>query len=191
MAGSNETVMGPGHITLGQAQEHVDDKINAVLTESKRQLARGCLQETPVTDQTTFMPKKETIFYVDTDAMREAGADAQAKNIDAQKATMLDARASANKAFDAALSAVDQDTADKAVKVLNHAKEVIYQRNFNDYHVHADHSNRGIASQSELETSWVKTVLAAQLTDGSFKREIEAREANGFPVVCEDNSLVK
>jgi len=123
--------------------------------------------------------------------MRSAGSLIQAHNIEAQKNVMLDARLAANKAFDSALKLVDQDTGVKAVQVLNHAKEAIYYNNFNNYHHQADHSAMGINSQSELELSWVKAKLATQLADGSFKREMDARELSGPSLVCEDNSLVR
>jgi len=190
--GSNgDQVVGRGHITHGQVEDAVSDKIDVVLRESKRQLAGGCLQEIATKDQTATIPKKETIFYIDTDAMREAGGATQAKNIEDQKNLMLEGRRNANKAFEQALSMVDQATADQAIKVLNYAKEDIYYRNFNNYHQHADHSERGIASQSEMELSWVKLALAEQVANGSFKREIDAKVARGMPVVCEDNSLVR
>lgn len=186
-----DQVVGRGHITRGQVADGVDEKINTILDESKRQLAGGCLQETATTDQTRTIPKKETIFYMDTDAMRAVGDATRANHIENQKSLMLEDRGNANKAFERALSMVDQETADKAIQVLNHAKEAIYYRNFNNYHHQADHSSIGIASQSEMELSWVKSALAAQIADGSFKRAMDARTAHGLPVVCEDTSLVR
>lgn len=191
MEDSDEKYVGPGTVTLAQVKANVEYKTDQVLNESKRQLLGGCLVKTSPDDQTGFMLKKETIFYVDTDAMREVGDTTQANHIDAQKSVMLDARASANKAFDEALQLVDPDTGAKAIKVLNHAKEVIYYNNFNNYNVHADHSSQGMNSQSELELSWAKAKLASQLADGSFKKELDARVSGGMSVVCEVQSLVR
>jgi len=70
MSDYDEKVVGPGHITSGQVNAAVDNKVNAVLDDSKNQLDSGCLVNVPKTDQTEFMSKKETIFYIDTDAMR-------------------------------------------------------------------------------------------------------------------------
>lgn len=191
MEDNDEKYVGRGTVTLAQVETGIELKTDNVLTESKHQLVGGCLDEVSHVDQTGFMPKKETIFYVDTDAMREAGNISQANHLDAQKNVMLEARASANKAFDEALKLVAPDTATKAIQVLNHAKELVYYNNFNNYQQHADHSSQGISSQSELELSWIKTKLATQLADGSFKREIDAREQSGASMVCEDHSLVR
>lgn len=191
MQENDEKYVGRGTVSLAQVNSSVENKTDKVLNESKRQLAGGCLAEMPAVDKTGFMSKKETIFYVDTDAMRDAGNATQANHLDAQKYVMLEARASANKAFDEALKMVDQGTASKAIQVLNHAKEIVYYNNFNNYHQYADHTSQGINSQSELELSWLKTKLASQLADGSFKREIDAREQNGSTVLCEDKSLVR
>jgi len=191
MAEDDKTIIGPGNITSGQSRANIERKSFEVLSDSMRHLAGGCLADTPTQDQTVYMSKKETIFYVDTDAMREVGNVKQAENIDAQKNVMLDARATANKAFDAALNNVDEQTGAKALQVLNYAKEVIYYNNFNNYHTHADRSAQGMNSQSELELSWVKNKLASQLADGSFKRELEAMDRSGMSIVCEDHSLVR
>jgi hypothetical protein len=191
MEDNDEKYVGRGTVTLAQVESGIELKTDNVLTESKHQLVGGCLDEVSPVDQTGFMLKKETIFYVDTDAMREAGNISQANHLDAQKNVMLEARASANKAFDEALKLVAPDTAEKAIQVLNHAKELVYYNNFNNYQQHADRTSLGISSQSELELSWVKTKLAAQLADGSFKREIDAREQAGATMVCEDHSLVR
>lgn len=191
MEDADEKYVGHGAVSLGQIEANIERKINNVLNESKRQLVGGCLGEVSTIDETGFMHKKETIFYVNTDAMREAGITKQAEGIDAQKNVMLDARASANKAFEVALKMVDADIGAKAIQVLNYAKQVVYYNNANNYHQHADHTERGMNSQSELDVSWVKTKLASQLVDGSFQREIAAREVSGVSMVCEDHSLVR
>ncbi|WP_047550679.1 hypothetical protein [Methylotenera sp. G11] len=188
---NEEKIIGPGTIILGEVQAGLEAKISDVLDAGKRQLVGGCLEGTPAEDDTKFMLKKETIFYVNTDALKEAGSIKMADTINAKKNLMLDARSSANKAFDEALKMVDQATGSKAIQVLNYVKEVVYYNNFNNYHQHADHTSQGINSQSELELSWVKAKLASQLADGSFKREIDAREKSGMAMVCEDHSLVK
>lgn len=191
MAEDDKTIIGPGNVTLGQVRANIERKSFEVLSDSVRHLVGGCLADTPTQDQTGYMPKKETIFYVDTDAMREVGNVKQANNIDAQKNVMLEARATANNAFDAALNKVDAQTGAKALQVLNYAKEVIYYNNYNNYHTHADRSLQGMNSQSELELSWVKTKLASQLADGSFKKELDALDHSGMSIICEDNSLVR
>ena len=192
MADDNAIVMGRGNITLADVKVNLERKIAEVLTESKHLLAGDCLANTPIEDQTQYMPKKSTVFYIDTNALRESGVDALANNVEAQQNTMLTARKSANMAFDAALQTVDPETGAKAVQVLNHAKEAIYFRAYNNYHQPVSNSPAyDTNSRAELEVSWAKAALAAQLADGSFKREIDARQLHGLPVVCEDNSLVR
>lgn len=189
---TDNAIAGRGGVTLADVNANVQQKLAEVLTESKRQLVGGCLDNAPLGDQTQYMSKKGTVFYIDTNALRASGVDALANNVEAMQNTMLEARKSANMAFDAALQAVDPETAAKAVQVLNHAKEAIYYREYNNYHQQV--SNSPVSdknSRAELEVSWAKAALAAQVADGSFKREIDARLQNGLPVVCEDNSLVR
>jgi hypothetical protein len=170
----------------------MEKKLAEVLIESKHLLAGNCLANTPIEDQTQYMPKKSTVFYIDTNALRESGVDALANNVEARQNKMLAARKSANMAFDAALQAVDPETAAKAVQVLNHAKEAIYFREYNNYHQQVSNSPASDKnSRAELEVSWAKAALAEQLANGGFRREIDARLLNGLPVVCEDNSLVR
>lgn len=186
------TVVGRGYVTLDDAKENLQQKLDSVLADSKRQLIGGCLTETSLEDQTRYMPKKGTVFYIDTNALRASGADTTANNIEAQQNTMLSARKDANLAFDEALRMVDAKTADMAVQVLNHAKETIYYREYNNYHQQVSHSpDYDKNSRAELDVSRVKATLAEQLANGSFKREMDARQLNGLPVVCEDNSLVR
>ena len=191
MEQNDEKIVGPGAITLGEIKTHLDNKISGLLDESKRQLSGGCLEGTSTEDHTTFMLKKETIFNVDMDAFRATGSEKIADAIEAKRNLMLEARASANKAFDEALKTVDPETGKKAIQVLNHAKEAVYYNTYNNYGIHADRTAMGMNSQSELELSWVKTKLAEQLADGSFKRELDAREISGMAMVCEDHTLVR
>jgi hypothetical protein len=189
---TDNTKAGRGGVTLADVNANVQQKLAEVLTESKRQLVGGCLANTPLDDQTQYMSKKGTVFYIDTNALRASGVDALANNVEAMQNMMLEARKSANMAFDAALQVVDADTAAKAVQVLNHAKEAIYYREYNNYHQQVSNSPASDKnSRAELEVSWAKAALAVQVADGSFKREIDARLQNGLPVVCEDNSLVR
>jgi hypothetical protein len=189
---ADNVIVGRGGVTAADVNEKIDEKLAEVLTESKRQLVGGCLANTPLDDQTQYMSKKGTVFYIDTNALRASGVDALANNVEAMQNTMLEARKSANMAFDAALQVVDADTAAKAVQVLNHAKEAIYYREYNNYHQQVSNSPASDKnSRAELEVSWAKAALAVQVADGSFKREIDARLQNGLPVVCEDNSLVR
>jgi hypothetical protein len=188
----NAIVMGRGNITLADVNANMEKKLAEVLIESKHLLAGNCLANTPIEDQTQYMPKKSTVFYIDTNALRESGVDALANNVEARQNKMLAARKSANMAFDAALQAVDPETAAKAVQVLNHAKEAIYFREYNNYHQQVSNSPASDKnSRAELEVSWAKAALAEQLANGGFRREIDARLLNGLPVVCEDNSLVR
>lgn len=187
----DDQIVGRGNVTLGQVKANAERKMNDVLGESIHKLAGGCLKDMPETDQTNFIPKKETIFYLDTEAMRAVGNEDGAKNTEAWESQILEDRKSANKAFETALTQVDQVTAVKAIQVLNYAKEMVYYKNFNNFNAHAHHDMLGINTQSEADLSSVKSQLASQLTDGSFQREIAAREHSHVVMVCEDKSVVR
>lgn len=187
----DEQIVGRGNVTLGQVKANAEHKMNEVLGESIHKLAGGCLKEMPETDQTHFIPKKETIFYLDTEAMRAVGNEDGAKNTEAWANQILEDRKAANKAFDMALTQVDEATAVKAIQVLNYAKEMVYYNNFNNLNAHAYHDTMRINTQSEADLSSIKSRLASQLTDGSFQREITARENSHAAMVCEDNSIVR
>ena len=55
---NQDQLIGRGHVTHGQAEDAVSNKIDAVLSKSKRQLAGGCLQDAAAKDQTVTIPKK-------------------------------------------------------------------------------------------------------------------------------------
>lgn len=171
--------------TTEQTQAAINTKLNKTLQVATNQAADQCLDADSAQDQTRRIKAPDTVLYDDPDALNKNGNPRIATQSEQYQHVLIQGRREANHAFDTALNKLSPQDQAQAIRVMNFTAEQIYQSTRNDGNVNflnsPDSTKNSIAEQRISEA---KQMLAEQINNGAFMKNLAAYANNGMQTQC-------
>lgn len=171
--------------TTEQTQAAINTKLNKTLQVATNQAADHCLDADSAQDQTRRIKATDTVLYDDIHKLEESGNPRIATQSAQHQELLIQSRREANLAFDTALQKLAPQDQTQAIRVMNFTAERIYQDTMNVIHANfvgsPDSTKNSIAEQRISEA---KQILAEQINNGAFMKNLAAYANNGMQTQC-------
>jgi hypothetical protein len=167
----------------------IEQQLKNVIRDATNKAADACLPTGSAQDNTVYMSKRGTVFFIDTTVLAAHGNPKLAKQVEQEQQHLLIDRRKANHEFDQALLNVDEIKRNHAVNALNYIKERLYFDTYNlpGFQIH-DSPAYTLNSLAESRLSQAKLILAQQLSDGTFADNLYKMANNGMQTPCESKN---
>jgi|GEM_PF-2987839 len=136
-------------------------------------------------DKTTKLTEANTVLSQDTSVLTESGNAKAASQTDHYQHLLINSRREANQLFEIALGKLSPENQTNAIRAMNLVEEQIFKATLNKRESTFIGSPEYLKnSVAEQNVSDAKKLLAAQINDGTFLRNLSAYANNGMQAQC-------